>query len=318
MTQFAYPQTGINSGYLEGQDGWKAGADFNWAILHLFTNKKVANATTNALPGSPVAGDAFIVGDSPTGALAGKENYIYVRGETGWHSLAPVVGWRFYNTALDCWLEYNSSVWAEEYLPENVTSVATIDMGADDYTMTRMEAAAACKVLTNVGDGTKIISFNSDDIDVVPKDGVIFAGGGDHVTVGEDGVSSGVEIATGEIREVLYLSAGLVLAKDAAFFGRYTGKVTDAISQNASGSSTSVWRGALVHCAPGTGITLTLEPYSTADMPSLSYFDIVNTGAGTVTLSPGAGVTLSGVTSVATNGRVRCYHTNTLNTWVIA
>lgn len=87
-----------------------------WRALDFWLNPRVVNATTNAPPGSPVNGDAYIIGPSPTGAWAARANQI-ARWTTdlttpAWEYFIPKSGWTCYNIATTVMLKYSGSTWA--------------------------------------------------------------------------------------------------------------------------------------------------------------------------------------------------------------
>lgn len=113
MTQFAIANVGVNAGWLEGQDGWKAGMDQSLITLGFLNRGIVQNATTLDLPGAPTVGlDCFIVGSPAVGDLLGLEDYIVFYGEQ-WYYLAPWEGAKMYNQATDQYMEYRGGAWVE-------------------------------------------------------------------------------------------------------------------------------------------------------------------------------------------------------------
>lgn len=70
----------------------------------------VENVTTNAPPPG-VAGLAYVVGPSPTGAWAGQANKIAVWREGSWQFYAPAEGWTVWDRSSDSNLVYSGSSW---------------------------------------------------------------------------------------------------------------------------------------------------------------------------------------------------------------
>jgi hypothetical protein len=54
------------------------------------------------------------------------------------------------------------------YLRENISGVAIIDMDGDDYELNRTQAAKSILLVVDSGDGTKVINYNSADADIIP------------------------------------------------------------------------------------------------------------------------------------------------------
>lgn len=72
----------------------------------------VENQTTNAPPGSPAVGVAYIIGSSPTGAWAGKAAQVAVCEVTGtWTYYSPTAGYSAYDKSNGIDYEYTGSAW---------------------------------------------------------------------------------------------------------------------------------------------------------------------------------------------------------------
>ena len=199
MTQFATPGIGLNAGYPEGHDGWKAGADYNFVMSSAFLRRIVANRTTGTLPGSPAIGDTFIAGGTLTGALIGKKDWLVVRGETTWYYLAPENGWKFFDAAVGYWVEYHSAT--TEWIATEVdvtaakniqfttdfgvadlgalfwatSGIAVVDMNFLDYTMTDSEAICPVKAIINAAPGKKLTWPTTSDSRIAMRQVVILA-----------------------------------------------------------------------------------------------------------------------------------------------
>jgi hypothetical protein len=64
-----------------------------------------------APPSSPALGACYIVGASPTGAWAGKSQFVAAFTAGGWRFIAPIEGLTAYVKASGIWANYRSSVW---------------------------------------------------------------------------------------------------------------------------------------------------------------------------------------------------------------
>ena len=92
----------------------------------------VVQAMQNDPPTSPVNGQAWIVGSSPTGAWTGQSGKIgyYL---DGWFFYAPFLGMRFYNAALGVDMQYDGSAWAElEYGGDGAVAAVAVDPDAPE------------------------------------------------------------------------------------------------------------------------------------------------------------------------------------------
>ena len=71
---------------------------------------KVENQTTNAPPGSPADGVAYIIGGSPTGAWAGKAGWLALYG-SAWNYKQPVAGDMAYDKSQGVNVSFNGTAW---------------------------------------------------------------------------------------------------------------------------------------------------------------------------------------------------------------
>lgn len=79
-------------------------------ILDRMVQPAIVNRTTNTPPGSPVDGDMYIVGPSPTGVWVGHSEKIAIY-FTGWLFYAPQTGWLVWDTGAAERIEYDGADW---------------------------------------------------------------------------------------------------------------------------------------------------------------------------------------------------------------
>jgi hypothetical protein len=84
---------GLQHGWALGESGWNAGMDANLKMLDAVTQLSVLDRDLTAPPGSPTAGDRYIVGASATGAWSGKDGQIARWNGTAWEFYAPKKNW---------------------------------------------------------------------------------------------------------------------------------------------------------------------------------------------------------------------------------
>lgn len=72
-----------------------------------------AISVTNTPPGSPVDGDSYIGGTSPTGAWAGLANCFIVRTNGVWLNYIPLPGMMVYLTGVNKYWYWNGSTWGD-------------------------------------------------------------------------------------------------------------------------------------------------------------------------------------------------------------
>jgi hypothetical protein len=82
---------------------------------------KAQSVGSNTPPGSPVAGDQYVVGTSPTGAWAGQAKNIAGWTGSAWQFTAPAGGWHAYSVATNLQYAYVAGSWQ---LTDGVASVA--------------------------------------------------------------------------------------------------------------------------------------------------------------------------------------------------
>ena len=62
-------------------------------------------------PASPTIGSCYIVGPSPTGAWAGKSQFVAGYSAGGWRFIAPIEGMSAYVRTSGTWANYRSGAW---------------------------------------------------------------------------------------------------------------------------------------------------------------------------------------------------------------
>ncbi len=235
MTQFATPGIGMNAGYPEGGDGWKAGADYNFVTTSIFLRRLIADQTTGTLPVSPAIGDAFIAGGTLVGPLIGKDKWLVMRGELGWHYLAPEEGWRFFDVSLGYWIQFDGTNWIVETVDFTSTGNLTIgtdfgpadiggmywalsgglivDMGGNDYTMTDEEAIAPAKAVVGVVAGKKLTWPTSAESRMAVRQFILMAyAGSDGLILWQESTGSGVIAPSGQTNVQLGIIPGVSIS----------------------------------------------------------------------------------------------------------
>jgi hypothetical protein len=79
------------------------------ALVHLAVIEK--NRTTP--PVSPLIGDRYLLGASPTGVFAGQGSKLAFYDAAGWHFLTPKTGWRVYVIADNQLLIFDGTLWKD-------------------------------------------------------------------------------------------------------------------------------------------------------------------------------------------------------------
>jgi hypothetical protein len=150
MPQTALNNMGANYDWDAGDDGWKAGVDDNFVIFDAFCLGTVISEL-NAQPGGPALSDAYIIGDTPTGAAwTGNARALAVwnSAAAAWAVLTPVEGWAVYDRALRKFRVYDGVEWQirDDVLNANA---AAVTISRDHYGATiEQDTTAAARDVT--------------------------------------------------------------------------------------------------------------------------------------------------------------------------
>jgi Protein of unknown function (DUF2793) len=95
MAASTEPRSGLSYGWTLGESNWHTGMDANLLKVGRLgvPNLYVLDRHLAAPPGSPAAGDAYIVAAAATGAWAGHEKHIAVWSGSAWVFYTPSNGW---------------------------------------------------------------------------------------------------------------------------------------------------------------------------------------------------------------------------------
>lgn len=96
---------GLTGGYDLGEDGWKDSMDLNLLALTNLVQAGVIDAVA-AVPGSPAAGDAYILTTAP------HQYAIAVFDNAAWTYFTPLEGWWVYNRAANTFYSFEGGAWA--------------------------------------------------------------------------------------------------------------------------------------------------------------------------------------------------------------
>lgn len=127
---------GIYHTWAFAENGWNTQMDTNLKLLDLVVMMEVLSATTTAQPGSPSAGDRYIIPTSATGAdWSGQDGDIGLYDGSAWSFYTPEEGWEVRaDDTKQRWV-YNSSAWALEgslfgqYADDTAASAGGVPVG---------------------------------------------------------------------------------------------------------------------------------------------------------------------------------------------
>jgi hypothetical protein len=106
------PNLGMKYGWSLGESGWNVDMDANLKLMDAVGHLSVKDRNLTAPPGSPAAGDRYIVGGSATGDWAGKDGQIAVFIGGSWVFYPPKIGWWAYIEDEDVLSVYKSGGWS--------------------------------------------------------------------------------------------------------------------------------------------------------------------------------------------------------------
>jgi len=90
-------RSGLKYGWALGESGWNGDMDANLLRIGQFGfHLSVKDRDLTAPPGSPAAGDSYIVAASATGAWAGKDGQVAQWNGSAWVFGVPRLGWLCY------------------------------------------------------------------------------------------------------------------------------------------------------------------------------------------------------------------------------
>lgn len=113
MAALTDPRFGLSYGWTLGESGWNTGMDANLLkIARAGVHLSVKDRDLATPPGSPAAGDTYIVAASATGAWATKEKNVAVWDGAAWQFYAPSTGWVAFVEDEAKLSAYYSSAWS--------------------------------------------------------------------------------------------------------------------------------------------------------------------------------------------------------------
>lgn len=149
MPATAQPNIGLTQGWADLEDGWGEAMNANLRALDLAAMPRVLSRTLAAPPGSPAAGDAYIIAASPTGAWASRAGQFARWSGAAWEFLVPKRGWEAWDDGAQERVRYTGSAWALPALPAHAHAIADVT-----GLQAALDAKAAAVVTINNQSGT--------------------------------------------------------------------------------------------------------------------------------------------------------------------
>lgn len=126
MPATAQANLGLRQGWTDLEDGWGEDMNANLRALDLASMPRVLSRTLATPPGSPSAGDAYIVATSPTGAWASRALNLARWSGSAWEFMLPKRGWEVWDDGAQERVRYTGSAWAVPGLPSHTHTIADV------------------------------------------------------------------------------------------------------------------------------------------------------------------------------------------------
>lgn len=214
------------------------------------------------------------------------------------------------------WGSVTGSISSQTDLYQGLAGIAIIDMGAADYTMSPSEALAYIKIVSNVGNGTKTLTWpsGSDSKDFSAQ--LIANQDATQFTAALQSGGSTETIFPNQLTEVA-VAPGVGVFSMGYQYAIAANNVSNGVSTigGAATNATSFYSGKLLVFTSAAAQTLTINSanYFWPD----TKFDVLVTGAGGLTVSCAGTFVLAGSGTVATNQRKTIWRDDDTNNWYI-
>jgi len=204
-------------------------------------------------------------------------------------------------------------------IESNIRGVVIVDMDSADYTMTDAEANSALLVITNSGDGTKTLTWptTSDDTRPAQQTVVTLLTAGDFTIAAQSGGGTASLIA-GTIHIVTVTDVLGAFNSD-QYIQNEARRATNGLGVAGTGSDftfAATDAGQMVIGDDSSPQNFNINA-DISGMPNNAVLYFFQRGSATATLVAGAGVTLYGNLTVATNSGCSIWRDGTTNTWYV-
>lgn len=257
-------------------------------LLDALLQAAVVSVGVNTPPGSPVAGDCYVIGTSPTGAWVGQAKAIAIY-STGWTYVTPWEGltvWAMDTNALN---SYDGSAWGLTTAAVSFQNIPMVGINATADTTNKLSVNSSAVLFNNIGNDVQVkINKNAsgDKASFLFQTG--FSGRAEFGLLGDDNFSLKVSANGSTFFTALKMMAA-------------SGRV--ALKTNGSGlSAAGTTQGTATAITNQTNDFTTVAASSGAILPSPEqgeFIFVANSGANAIALYPATGHSINALAANA-------------------
>jgi hypothetical protein len=264
-------------------------------------------AVLSTPPGSPVEGQMWLLGTTPTGAWAGHGNEIAYRTSTGWYYIEPFEGWTLYNKTTNSLQTYDGAFWTDvtgtdSSSNEGLESIELASTVADgnvtlDETTTTFQGVTLTDGMIFLPTAQTDATQNRPYVVSTTTDWAPYTGFED-----TDAVTAGAAfvISNGDnVGKIFRLETTGVAGTDDLVWNTeaytYVSRLVPISKNNASLSLTKTYDDKHIFATGSSAKTWTIPLNSTSNRSAGAGFRVQKFGTGNVTISGVSGVEINGV-----------------------
>jgi hypothetical protein len=119
-------------------------------LIDALLQAAMVSVGVNTPPGSPVAGDCYVVGTSPTGAWAGQAKAVAFY-TTGWNFIAPWEGLTVWANDTNALYTYDGAAWGLTYNLSSFQNLSMLGVNTSADATNKLAVASVAILFTHVG-----------------------------------------------------------------------------------------------------------------------------------------------------------------------
>lgn len=159
MPGSALQNIGLIEGWTDLEDNWGAAMNANLRALDVLVQARVLDKDLSAPPGSPAAGDTYIVAGSPSGAWTGHAGKIARWSGTVWEFVTPKAGWFVWVADEAIHYDYTGSAWTAFTVANVLGLQAALDAKAN--TLVAINSQSGTSYTLALTDSTSVVRFSN-------------------------------------------------------------------------------------------------------------------------------------------------------------